>query len=181
LANVKAVSSSSRAVLKLDEQIKKLSGRSDLTGKATRSASKTAKTVKTVKTSTSNRKNATGSKLDRSETLKKKSVSVVGKDAKSLNSAKKRPRANDDLGNTKKIGHLEEEIRKLYDVVEDDDFLEKTIKMKSSATVISNRGDGTILDNVSMSFLNNMLLVFFAVFMVLFVAFIAFVVFVSTF
>lgn len=205
-----AKKSSSNAVKKLDEQIKKLTElddriekkevttvidkkrlekelkengpkKSSTTKKTT--TSKTNNTNKTNKTNkTKNNSKNSGSKIGSKGETTKKSTTISSK-GKTSNT---KPKSNIKKATetTVKIKKLENEIRDLYDMEDD---LGKTREFSKISDVISSKAVkvekelNNKIENVSDSFLNKLLLIVFAIFMVFFIIFVGFIIFISTF
>lgn len=182
-----AKKSSSNAVKKIDEQIKKLTEIDEQI-----SSVETAPVVD--KTLLENELKINGPKKPSSATKSnKKSGNRTGGTKKKSNepvkNAKKMPAkkkiATDKLDNTIKIKKLESEIRSLYN--KSDEELGKTKEMPkivetvSKKAVNAGKGINDKLEDVSESFLNKILLIVFIIFMIFFIMFVGFVIFISTF
>lgn len=189
---------SSNAVEKIDGQIKELDAMNKFYEGDNGSNLEKEKLIKKKKDNASKEKSKDCVSRE-SETSKKKAstkksaVKVNGTVKKSSGvrtnkekSAKKtKTKVSED---TLKINKLEEEIRGLYSFNNDlssDLKFEKTIVSTNDAFIADvDLKDNVLvsrLDRVSISLLNRLLIICFAVFMVLFTAFIGLVIFVSTF
>lgn len=202
-----AKKSSSNAVKKLDEQIKKLTELDDRIEKkevttvidkkrlekelkengpkksSTTKKNTTSKTNNTNKTNkTKNNSKNSGSKIGSNGETTKKSTTNSSKSK--TNNTKPKSNIKKTTETTVKIKKLENEIRDLYDREDD---LGKTREFSKISDVISSKAVkvekelNKKIENVSDSFLNKLLLIVFAIFMVFFIIFVGFIIFISTF
>lgn len=189
---------SSNAVEKIEGQIKDLVAMNKFYEWDNDSNLEKEKTRKKIKNSDSVEENKNSSSK-KNESLKKKastkkSVVKVNSTAKKRTGAKTNKERSVKKIKTKvsedtlRINKLEEEIRSLYsfgDDVSSDLKFEKTIVSTNDVFIADMDLEDDVLvsrlDKVSISLLNRLLVICFAVFMVLFTAFIGLVIFVSTF
>lgn len=198
-----AKKSSSNAVKKLDEQIKKLTELDDriekkevttvidkkrLEKELKENGPKKSSTTKKTTTSKTNNTNKTNKNKNNSKNSGSKSdttkKSTTNSSKGKTNNTKPKSNIKKATETTVKIKKLENEIRDLYDRKDD---LGKTREFSKISDVISSKAVkvekelNKKIENVSDSFLNKLLLIVFAIFMVFFIIFVGFIIFISTF
>lgn len=198
-----AKKSSSNAVKKLDEQIKKLTELDDriekkevttvidkkrLEKELKENGPKKSSTTKKTTTSKTNNTNKTNKNKNNSKNSGSKSdttkKSTTNSSKGKTNNTKSKSNIKKATETTVKIKKLENEIRDLYDREDD---LGKTREFSKISDVISSKAVkvekelSNKIENVSDSFLKKLLLIVFAIFMVFFIIFVGFIIFISTF